>query len=183
VWRVLPLALCCLRVSSHHMLSIYKYALIHIDGQTADGVWCVTHIHEQHDIVDGDALSLPMAACPATDQTWLGAGVWKQAAPMTCSRRGLAAASSEGRIYVAGGWDGRKYLDSMAIFDTFTGKWANGPAMLCPRCFAAATFVGPHLYVVGGYYGATNLRSAERFDPVVCHNSLVLLYIYLVILR
>jgi len=101
---------------------------------------------------------------------------------MTCSRRGLAAASSEGRIYVAGGWDGRKYLDSMAIYDTFTGKWANGPAMLCRRCFAAATFVGPHLYVVGGYYGATNLRSAERFDPVVCRNSCVFLYIYLVIL-
>ena len=84
---------------------------------------------------------------------------------MTCPRRGLAAAAHDGRIYVLGGWDGRKYLDSMAVFDAVAGTWAAGPAMLCPRCFAAATFVGRHLYVVGGYYGATNLRSAERFDP------------------
>jgi len=93
------------------------------------------------------------------------AGTWREAPPMSCARRGLAAAAHEGRIYVMGGWDGRKYLDSMAIFDTFTGRWTMGPAMLCPRCFAAAAFVGPHLYVVGGYYGATNLRSAERYDP------------------
>ena len=39
----------------------------------------------------------------------------------------VAAAEAGGKVYVAGGWDGGKYLRSMEVYDTAVSSWVNAP--------------------------------------------------------
>eukprot|EP00296_Roombia_truncata_P000010 JP435665.1.p1 GENE.JP435665.1~~JP435665.1.p1 ORF type:complete len:737 (+),score=221.44 JP435665.1:53-2263(+) len=90
---------------------------------------------------------------------------WENIAPMTCKRRGLAAAALNGLIYVVGGWDGEHYLDSVEVYDPRVGKWQIECKMTYARCYGAATAMDGKLYVVGGYYGNRNLDTVECYDP------------------
>jgi hypothetical protein len=39
----------------------------------------------------------------------------------------VAAAEAGGKVYVAGGWDGGKYLRSVEVYDTAVSSWVNAP--------------------------------------------------------
>lgn len=58
---------------------------------------------------------------------------------------------SLGKIYVVGGSDGSKPLDSVEIYDTETNSWVAGPSLLTPRANCGLAVLSGALYAVGGY--------------------------------
>jgi hypothetical protein len=42
----------------------------------------------------------------------------------------VAATEAGGKVYVAGGWDGSKYLRSVEVYDTAASCWVNAPRFL-----------------------------------------------------
>jgi N-acetylneuraminic acid mutarotase len=66
-----------------------------------------------------------------------------------------AVGALDGKLYLAGGWDGSIWIDWLSIYNPTTGTWANGPSLPSPRYGAAAAVIGSQLYVIGGDGGPT----------------------------
>ncbi|MEZ4860242.1 MAG: S8 family serine peptidase [Caldilineaceae bacterium] len=90
---------------------------------------------------------------------------WSKRAPMPGGGRYYAAAATlNGKIYVAGGYSG---LDLLEIYDPGTNTWETAASMESARyAFGLAAAPDGYLYAVGGttnYYATANV---ERYDPV-----------------
>uniref|UniRef100_A0A7S4PHI3 Calponin-homology (CH) domain-containing protein n=1 Tax=Guillardia theta TaxID=55529 RepID=A0A7S4PHI3_GUITH len=94
---------------------------------------------------------------------------WRMCTEMSSSRRGAAAVSVEGDIWILGGWDGQNYLRSCHVFQLATGRWKQVADMHEARCYASATVMDGKIYVAGGYHGQVNLDSAEVWSAGEWH--------------
>ena len=73
---------------------------------------------------------------------------------------------SNGKVLVAGGWDGTNYVTSAELYDPNTGKWTRTGSMTTNRSYHTATMLPTgKVLVVGGYGNESpyNLFSAELF--------------------
>jgi N-acetylneuraminic acid mutarotase len=78
---------------------------------------------------------------------------------------GAAAGVIDGRLYVAGGYDGT-HLKTLQVYDSATGSWiAETDVMSVARKDAGAAVIDGLLYVAGGYDGSRH-AVLEVFDPV-----------------
>jgi len=94
------------------------------------------------------------------------ADCWEALPGMPTPRTYCTAAASRGKIYVVGGFDGSRHLDSCECFDVVSGRWERLPPMSAPRCGCGAVVVRDRLHVVGGAAGRSEPHdSHERFDP------------------
>lgn len=69
------------------------------------------------------------------------------------------------RLFVVGGFDGTKFLDTAEAFDAETRTWRILPPMTTQRAAAATVAINDRLYVAGGHDGQSPLRNAERYIP------------------
>ena len=84
---------------------------------------------------------------------------------MLTKRCRLGTASLNGKIYIAGGYDGNVFLKTVDCFDPVTNKWSKVTDMNVKRSRVALVANCGKLYAIGGYDGSANLCSVEVFDP------------------
>lgn len=98
---------------------------------------------------------------------------WELGPSMLQERAATSAAVVRGCLYVCGGSDGHRALNTVERFD-LSGRagpggvaptWEAAPCMLEERGFAAAAVASGRLYVCGGFDGQRALPTVERFDP------------------
>ena len=93
------------------------------------------------------------------------AGVWTTGMPMLSKRCRLGVAALNGKVYVAGGYDGNMFLRSVECYDPATDLWTRVSPMNVKRSRMALAASGGKLYAIGGYDGSSNLNTVECYDP------------------
>ncbi len=93
---------------------------------------------------------------------------WQQLPEMNQARMWPAGGIIAGKLYVAGGWDGEKELDSCEVLDlnADTPQWESCAPMTSPRAGAGAAVLVNKLYVFGGGMDEQNkIETSEAYDP------------------
>ena len=76
-------------------------------------------------------------------------------------------ALKDGRVLVAGGWDGDTEAGNGELYDPATGTWSPTSSMVVPRSYHSATLLSDgRVLVAGGQDQDDNTGSAEIYDPV-----------------
>ena len=96
-----------------------------------------------------------------------GAGAWQSRARMPTARSGMAGATLDGKIYVAGGRPPRG--SDFAVYDPAADEWTVLPGLPTQRNHLAAAAIGGRVYVAGGRFGGgvgSEMTAAlEVYDP------------------
>jgi len=93
---------------------------------------------------------------------------WEAVPPLQHRRTNAAGAVLAGRLYVCGGFDGERTLNTAERFNPTTGAWESLPSLQHPRAHAAAATLTGCLFICGGQDEEDKpLSFAERFDPQV----------------
>jgi N-acetylneuraminic acid mutarotase len=90
---------------------------------------------------------------------------WETGSPLPVGISAYAAAAFEGKLYLFGGWDGEKYLDSVFRYDPDLDTWESLTPMPTARGFAGAAESGGRIYVIGGKDGEGPLPVNEEYTP------------------
>jgi N-acetylneuraminic acid mutarotase len=95
------------------------------------------------------------------------AASWITNSPMASARQNhTATLLLNGKVLVAGGWNGSSSVASAELFDPGTGTWTATGAMTTNRYEHTATLLpNGKVLVVGGKANGNTLSSAELFDP------------------
>lgn len=72
---------------------------------------------------------------------------------------------SNDKVYIVGGRDGLKTLNTVRCFDAAKKEWEFVASMTTPRHGLAVACLGGPLYAIGGHDGWSYLNSVERLDP------------------
>jgi hypothetical protein len=73
---------------------------------------------------------------------------------------------ADGRILIAGGYDGAAYLSGAELYDPAAGVWSAAPSMGVERVFHTLTRTSDgRLLAAGGQNASIVLDSAEYYDP------------------
>jgi N-acetylneuraminic acid mutarotase len=90
---------------------------------------------------------------------------WVSRAPLPISLSGYALVAFEGRLYVFGGWDGKRYVANTFRYDPGEDAWTEMSSMPTARGFAGAAVAGDRVYVMGGLDEQTTLAVNEEYRP------------------
>ena len=71
--------------------------------------------------------------------------------PMPTARSHTASVTTEQALVVAGGYDGRKYLDTVEVMNIATKQWTTAQHLPHPFGEISGTICGDQLYLGGGY--------------------------------
>ena len=85
---------------------------------------------------------------------------------MQSKRCRLGVAAFNGKLYVVGGYDGSKFLNTGEVYDPVTNTWTTIADMNSRRSRVALVSNRGRLYAIGGYDGLCNLNTVEVYDPV-----------------
>lgn len=94
-------------------------------------------------------------------------GVWHSVAPLQQKRSVCGAAAVGSKMYVVGGYNGERAVETVEEFDPTTNSWRNVANLSQRRCSCGCAVLDGLLYVVGGVCGPLALNEVERYDPVV----------------
>jgi len=98
---------------------------------------------------------------PATE-TWTTTG-----ALITGRRSHTASLLPNGKVLVAGGYDGNRLLSSTELYDPITGTWTATGTLTIARFYHTATLLpNGKVLIAGGDDGNIGLSDAELYDPV-----------------
>jgi hypothetical protein len=115
----------------------------------------------------------------------LTSNTWQTLAPMKIPRFACAAvAIGPSRVMVIGGYDGRRWVNSVEAYDMDDDEWSDLPPMPVPLTFVAATTVlheGRYVFVVGGqdtrdedptddHNEHPQQQQPPRLDAILCYN-------------
>ena len=90
---------------------------------------------------------------------------WERKANVPIAVSAYALTSFEGQMYLFGGWDGEKVLDSVFRYDPSNDRWNKAITMSSARASAGAAVVGGKIYIVGGWNGMEYVNLNESFNP------------------
>ncbi|KAH9371556.1 hypothetical protein HPB48_011420 [Haemaphysalis longicornis] len=83
-----------------------------------------------------------------------------------CAHRGSPTRTTTlkgGKIYVSGGFDGKKILFSVEVYSPSRDTWSVvHPPLPGQRCSHSMIALGAHIYVIGGYDGRRRLNTVLR---------------------
>ena len=101
---------------------------------------------------------------PIAEMYNASANKWVRVANMRTKRGAPAAACLNGRVYVAGGDDGKKYLTTMEYYDADADNWVEVASMKIARNLHKLVELDSILYAIGGWNGVTFFNSVECYD-------------------
>jgi N-acetylneuraminic acid mutarotase len=90
---------------------------------------------------------------------------WERTASLPVPISAYALATFEGKLYLFGGWDGKKFLSSVYEYDPERDLWQARTPMVSPRAFAGAAVVDSKIFVIGGYNGVKALALNDAYYP------------------
>ena len=90
---------------------------------------------------------------------------WTTLAPLPAPRFAYAIAAYQNRVYVMGGWDGQRYVDTMFVYDVAANRWTTGTPLPLARGFSAAAALNDAIYMVGGYADGREFDNCDRYLP------------------
>jgi hypothetical protein len=91
---------------------------------------------------------------------------WFRVADMLTKRHAAAAAYLNGRVYVAGGNDGKHCLNTVECYDAGEKTWTPVVPMKKARMVHGLVELGGMLYAIGGWNTKHRLDSVECYDAV-----------------
>jgi kelch-like protein 10 len=80
-------------------------------------------------------------------------------------RFGYSIAAFDGKVYLFGGWDGGRFVNSVLRYDPTTDRWSQHASMSISRGFSGAAVIGKLIYMVGGYADGREFNTCERYWP------------------
>ena len=83
--------------------------------------------------------------------------------PMNSAYHGVV--ELDGKIFIAGGFDGENYLDRLLCLDMSTMMWEEMSPMLTKRCYIATVTLNGKIFAIGGHDGTNRLKTVEMYDP------------------
>ena len=108
------------------------------------------------------------ATTAAVERYDIRADSWRRMASMPVGLNHPTAVPHRGRVYVHGGYRGRRNLSSATAglleFDPARNRWRRLPSARTPRAAHALAVIGGRLYAAGGANANGSLRSMEIFD-------------------
>lgn len=90
---------------------------------------------------------------------------WGHGASMPQALSGYALVAYEGKLYLFGGWDGRRVLDTVYEYDPTQDSWAVRSPMPEPKAYAGAVVASGRIFLLGGYNGSRALRTNYLYSP------------------
>ncbi len=91
--------------------------------------------------------------------------LWEKGKSLPIGLSAYAMTAFEGLLYLFGGWDGKKYLDTVLIYNPIQDEWELANTMPEARAFAGAAVAGDKIYLIGGYNGKQALKLNEIYSP------------------
>lgn len=110
-------------------------------------------------LADGQPTSVVEVYSPAND-------AWRLVSALPEPIMGGLVLAQGGFLYVVGGWNGERYLDTAYEYNPRQDSWRPLPEMRHARAFATGAGLVGQLYAVGGSDGVQDLGVCEAFDPV-----------------
>jgi len=89
---------------------------------------------------------------------------WIQGLSLPEPRCAYALATIRERVYLFGGWDGRRYVDTVFRYDPVTARWDELGSMPVALGFQAVAVVDDRAYLIGGYDGSREFASCYEYD-------------------
>jgi len=80
-------------------------------------------------------------------------------------RFAMASVVLDDRIYIFGGFDGRRCFNDILVFDSKSSKISRLAELPSSRCFGAAAVDSGQIYYFGGWDGGEQLDEIIRIDP------------------
>ncbi len=90
---------------------------------------------------------------------------WETGAPLPLALSAYALADFEGKLYLFGGWDGEKALDTVWIYEPGGDSWQAGAPMQLARMNAGGVVVGGQLLLFGGSNGEEQINLIAVYNP------------------
>jgi DNA-binding CsgD family transcriptional regulator/N-acetylneuraminic acid mutarotase len=97
---------------------------------------------------------------------------WKTGATLPIPLSGYGLVAFEGHLYVFGGWDGKKYHNSVYSYDPTTDIWKIHTPMPTARAFPGAAEAGGKIYIIGGINENLSVNVNEIYTPSRDHDNL-----------
>lgn len=90
---------------------------------------------------------------------------WEERARLPEPLCAYALATFEGKLYLFGGWNGERYLDTVYVYSPDGDMWRVQTPMPTARGYAGAAVVGNKIFVIGGFDGQSALDVNEVYAP------------------
>jgi len=90
---------------------------------------------------------------------------WEMRSPIPFPISNYGIASFEGKIYLFGGWDGNKELDTVLKYEPYSDKWENVNNLPTARANPAVVMIDDLIYVIGGDLNDIKLKVDEVYAP------------------
>ena len=90
---------------------------------------------------------------------------WENAADLPAAVSGYGLASYEGQIYLFGGWDLQKPLNTVWRYDPNTNSWHQASPMPTARLYPSVLADAGKIFVMGGSDGEDKLNTNESYSP------------------
>jgi DNA-binding CsgD family transcriptional regulator len=160
-----------------------------IGGETTSGITNTVLVYHTREHLWEDAAAKPTAVSQATAAELFGEifvpggrladgtptnvveaysptnNAWRVIQSLPRPIAGGLALSDGSSLYLFGGWDGERYLDTAYVYDPAGDSWRPLPPMSQPRAYLAGAAVKGQLFAVGGYDGEKELAVCELFEP------------------
>lgn len=76
-----------------------------------------------------------------------------------------ALATFEGKLYLFGGWNGKRYLNTVYVYSPDEDIWRAQTPMPTARGYTGAAVVNNKIFVIGGFDGQAALAVNEMYSP------------------
>jgi uncharacterized repeat protein (TIGR01451 family) len=98
----------------------------------------------------------------------IGTNTWVTLTGMITRAYGIDAVAINDNLYVAGGYNGTTYLDSLQVYSTTANTWGTAAPMPTPLAYYQAVALNGKLYVLGGFGGLVTpavSNAVHVYDP------------------
>lgn len=159
-----------------------------IGGETADGVVASVNAFDTTEYVWREVAAKPTAVADASAAVLFGEiyvpggrmadgqptnvveayspanNAWRPIAALPQPIAGGLALSDGSFLYLFGGWNGERYLDTSYVYDPGTDSWRPLTSMPLSLAFAAGGALTGKLFVAGGYDGQSELQTCLSYE-------------------